>query len=209
VRYSTRLVRIEPAHGHFRVHVETDGRTITETTRKVTVANGFGGNGGPYIPDIPDVLSHHLPKELYARTSEPIDFEALRGKSVAVLGSAASAFDAAAVALERGAPGKFTCVRAARRWLRALPAIRLGLYPGAYDNYGSVPDAIRWQQAIRFRRVGSTPPADAISRAIPRFSSASKRAVARGQASWQAASVHHAARADCVRLRDRRHRIRR
>jgi cation diffusion facilitator CzcD-associated flavoprotein CzcO len=160
VRYGTRLVRIEPADGHFRVHLETDGRTITETTRKVILANGFGGNGGPYIPD---VLSHHLPKELYAHTSERIDFEALRGKSVAVLGSAASAFDAAAVALENGAREVHLFAR--RKTLAALPVIRLRLYPGAYDNYGALPDALRWQQAVRFRREGSTPPADSISRA--------------------------------------------
>ena len=146
--------------GHFRVHLESDGRAITETTRKVILANGFGGNGGPYVPD---VLSRDLPKELYAHTSERIDFEALRGKSVAVLGSAASAFDAAAVALENGAREVHLFAR--RKTLAALPVIRLRLYPGAYDNYGSLPDALRWQQAVRFRREGSTPPADSISRA--------------------------------------------
>jgi cation diffusion facilitator CzcD-associated flavoprotein CzcO len=41
----------------------------------------------------------------------------------------------------------------------------LRLYPGAYDKYGALPDALRWQQAVRFRREGSTPPADSISRA--------------------------------------------
>ena len=41
--------------------------------------------------------------QLYAHTADAIDFAALRGKSVAVIGGAASAFDAAAVALEAGA----------------------------------------------------------------------------------------------------------
>ncbi len=160
VRYGTRLVRIEATGGHFRIHLEYNGRAVTETTRKVILANGFGGNGGPHVPD---VLSHNLPKEFYAHTSERIDFEALRGKSVAVLGSAASAFDAAAVALENGAREVHLFAR--RNKLAALPVIRLRLYPGAYDNYGSLPDAVRWQQAVRFRREGSTPPADSISRA--------------------------------------------
>ncbi|MBV8923892.1 MAG: NAD(P)/FAD-dependent oxidoreductase, partial [Bradyrhizobium sp.] len=91
VRYGTRLVRIEPVQDCLRVHLESGGRAFAETTRKIILACGFAGNG-PYIPD---VLSHNLPSELYAHTSERIDFEALRGKSVAVLGSAASAFDAA------------------------------------------------------------------------------------------------------------------
>lgn len=44
--------------------------------------------------------------------------------------------------------------------------IRTRGYPGAYDNYASLPDAIRWQQALRFRRAGSTPPPDAVARAV-------------------------------------------
>jgi FAD-dependent urate hydroxylase len=162
VRYGTRLARIVPGEGHFRIYLEREGKTTIETARKIILATGFAGNG----PSIPDVLSHTLPKELYAHTSERIDFEALRGKSVAVLGGAASAFDAAAVALEHGAREVHLFVR--RKTLAALPVIRLRLYPGAYDNYASLPDALRWQQAVRFRREGSTSPADSISR-VTRF----------------------------------------
>lgn len=39
-------------------------------------------------------------------------------------------------------------------------------YPGAYDNFGDLPDDVRWHQAIRFRRAGSTAPADAIERVL-------------------------------------------
>lgn len=161
VRYGTRLVRIEPEAGHLRLHLEKGGATRIETTRKVILASGFGGNGGPYVPG---VLARNLPKDVYAHTSETIDFKALRGKSVVVLGSAASAFDAAAVALEAGA--KEVHLFARRDTLASLPVIRIRGYPGAYDNYGSLPDAVRWHQAIRFRRAGSTPPPDAISRAV-------------------------------------------
>ncbi|HLG82371.1 MAG TPA: NAD(P)/FAD-dependent oxidoreductase [Bradyrhizobium sp.] len=159
VRYGTRLARIVPDADHFRVYLEKGGKTTVETTRKIILATGFAGNG-PYIPD---VVSQNLPKELYAHSSEQIDFDALRGRSVAVLGSAASAFDAAATALERGAREVHLFAR--RKVLAALPVIRLRLYPGAYDNYGALPDGLRWQQALRFRREGSTAPADSISRA--------------------------------------------
>jgi cation diffusion facilitator CzcD-associated flavoprotein CzcO len=161
VRYDTRLVRIEPATGHLRLHLEKGGTTRVETTRKLVLATGFAGSGGPYVPD---ALTKGLPKDTYAHTSEPIDFEALRGKSVAVLGSAASAFDAAGVALEAGA--KEVHLFARRDTLASLPVIRIRGYPGAYDNYGALPDSVRWHQAIRFRRAGSTPPPDAISRAV-------------------------------------------
>jgi cation diffusion facilitator CzcD-associated flavoprotein CzcO len=161
VRYQTRLVRIEPSDGHLRLHLDRGGTVTTETTRKVILASGFPSNGGPHIPE---VLSRNLPKDLYAHTSEAIDFEKLRGKSIAVLGAAASAFDAAAVALETGARQVHLFVR--RDKLASEPVIRTRGYPGAYDNYAALPDAIRWHQAIRFRRAGSTPPPDAISRAV-------------------------------------------
>lgn len=159
VRYGTRLARIEPAPGHFRLHLETEQGTTVETARKVILANGVAGNGGPYIPP---VLSDGLPPSLYAHTADPIDFAALRGRRVAVIGGAASAFDAAAVALEEGAASVHLFAR--RAGLAAVPVSRVKGYPGAYDNYGELPDDIRWHQAIRFRRAGSTAPADAIER---------------------------------------------
>ena len=50
VRYRTRLLRIEPAGEHFRLHLETDGGATVETARKVILANGVAGNGGAYVP---------------------------------------------------------------------------------------------------------------------------------------------------------------
>ncbi|MBR1217749.1 NAD(P)/FAD-dependent oxidoreductase [Bradyrhizobium sp. U87765 SZCCT0131] len=163
VRYRTKLVRIEPHNGHFRLHLDVDGELRIETARKVILANGVAGNGGPTIPA---VLSRNLPAHAYAHTSQPIDFEALRGKTVAVIGGAASAFDAAAVALENGAADVHLFAR--RATIAALPVIRLRSYPGAYDNYYALPDALRWQQALRYQRDGSTPPTDAITR-VTRF----------------------------------------
>ncbi|NLS68007.1 NAD(P)/FAD-dependent oxidoreductase [Bradyrhizobium brasilense] len=160
IRYGTRLLRIEPAADHLRLHLERSGVTTIETTRKLVLATGFAGSGGAYVPNALRVL----PKRFRAHTSEKIDFRMLRGLSVAVVGSAASAFDAAAAALEAGARDVHLFAR--RETLAALPVIRIRGYPGAYDNYGSLPDGVRWHQAIRFRQAGSTPPPDAISRAV-------------------------------------------
>jgi len=163
IRYGTRLTRIEPVDGLFRVHLEvSDGkkvRQVVETARKVILANGVAGNGGAYVP----AVLKHLPAAFHAHTSSEIDFAALRGKSVAVLGGAASAFDAAATALEAGAGEVHLFVR--RATLPSVPITRTRAYPGAYDNYFQLPDAIRWAQARRFRRSGSTPPVDAVERA--------------------------------------------
>src|SRR4051794_19548331 len=60
VRYCTRLARIEPAGGdncrHFRLHLEGEGGAAVETVRKVILANGVAGNGGPYIPPVLETL---------------------------------------------------------------------------------------------------------------------------------------------------------
>jgi cation diffusion facilitator CzcD-associated flavoprotein CzcO len=161
VRYRTRLRRIEPADNHFRLHLETETGASIETARKVILANGVAGNGGAYVPA---VLSEALPRRLYAHTADAIEFAALKGKDIAVVGAAASAFDAAAVALEAGAGSVHLFAR--RPSIAAIPISRVRGYPGAYDNYPELPDALRWHQAIRFRRAGSTPPRDAIERVL-------------------------------------------
>ncbi|OKH46228.1 monooxygenase [Calothrix sp. HK-06] len=160
VRYQTKLVRIEPAEGFFRLHLEVNGVPQVETTRKIIFANGVAGTGGANVPSI----LTDLPRNLYAHTSEGIDFAALQGKTVAVLGAAASAFDAAGVALESGA--RTVHLFARRPAIASLPVIRGRGYPGAYYNYPELPDAARWFQAWRFNKLGSTPPPDAIERVI-------------------------------------------
>jgi cation diffusion facilitator CzcD-associated flavoprotein CzcO len=156
VRYDTRLQRVEPADGCFRLHLNSG----VETARKIIVATGFEGSGGLAIPDI----LQGLPRSLWAHTGDDIDFAALAGKDVTVIGGAASAFDAAAVALETGA--KSVRLFARRAQLAATPINRVRGYPGAYDNYYALPDAVRWHQAIRYRRAGSTAPQDAIDRVL-------------------------------------------
>lgn len=169
VRYGTTLTRIEPSGNRFRLHLavrhEHGVERRVETARKVILANGVAGNGRPNI--VAPLAG--LPRSHFAHTYDAIDFAALRGRAVAVVGGAASAFDAAATALEAGAAQVHLFAR--RATLAHLPVTRARAYPGAYDNYPALPDAVRWRQALRFRRAGSTPPADAVSRAtrFPNF----------------------------------------
>ena len=157
-RYGTRLVRIEPAEGYFRLHLE-DG--TTEATRKIILATGFLGGGDKFIPH---VLKHNVPAALYAHTEDAIDFASLRGKTVGVIGAAASAFDAAGLALENGAAAVHLFAR--RDTIAATPVTRARGFAGAYDNYYQLPDADRWSQAVRYFQSGSTPTTDAIERAV-------------------------------------------
>ncbi|MDB5893918.1 MAG: Nucleoside-diphosphate-sugar epimerase [Rhodoferax sp.] len=165
VRYGTRLVRIEPVTrgpiAYFRLHLDIAGRPAVETARKIILANGMAGNGAPFVPG---VLEAAMQAGRAAHTADAIDFTALRGKTVAVLGAAASAFDAAASALEAGAAAVHLFAR--RDHIAATPVSRSRAYPGIYDNYHALPDALRWRQAIRYRRAGSTPPADSVERVL-------------------------------------------
>lgn len=165
VRYGTRLERIEPVVdakvAHLRLHLRVNGQARTETTRKLVLANGVAGNGAPVLPP---GLESAVAAGLAAHTHDTIDFSALHGQTVAVVGAAASAFDAAAVALEAGASAVHLFAR--RDHIAARPVAKPRAYPGMYDHFPSLPDALRWRQALRYRRAGSTPPADAISRVM-------------------------------------------
>ncbi|HUB44851.1 MAG TPA: FAD/NAD(P)-binding protein [Acetobacteraceae bacterium] len=160
VRYCTSLRHIEPIDGCFRLHLNANGQDVVETARKIVLATGFGGYGGAYVPP---VLRDSLPLRCYAHTGGTLDAAAWQGKVVAVIGAAASAFDAAGVALESGAASVHLFAR--RPTIAAVPITRSRGYAGAYDNYAALPDAARWTQALRFRQAGSTPTTDAIERA--------------------------------------------
>ncbi len=88
-------------HGLFAVHTLSvaDHSQHTYYARRVVVANGRDGLGGPYTPQI----AHQVDRRFWAHSADDIDFAALAGKRVAVIGAGASAMDNAATALEQGA----------------------------------------------------------------------------------------------------------
>lgn len=178
VRYGTRLLRIEPADGCLRLHLEAGGRTVTETARKVVLATGLAGSGAPYVPT---VLAG-LPRACLSHAGESIDFDAVRGKAVGIVGAGASAFDAACLALESGAASVHLFAR--RDAIASVPVAQARAYPGAYDNYWHLPDAVRWRQAVRWREAGSAPAPEAVRRA-----SASQRFHLHLAAPWRHAGV--------------------
>lgn len=107
--------------------------------RRVVLATGQEGIGGWWMPD--HVAA--LPATHRAHASEAIDFAALRGKVVAVLGAGASAFDNAAVALEHGAAEVHLFCRRAEpmvvqpyRWLS---------FAGFLRHLHEMPDEWRWR----------------------------------------------------------------
>ena len=106
--------------------------------RKLVLATGQDGTGQWWMPD----FIRALPADRRAHTCEMIDFEPLRGRTVAVLGIGASAMDNAAVALEHGATVDLFCRRAEPnivqryRWLT---------FAGFLKHIGEMPDEWRWR----------------------------------------------------------------
>jgi cation diffusion facilitator CzcD-associated flavoprotein CzcO len=97
VRNGVAALALQPADDHVAVPL-SDGGLLR--ARRVVVATGRGGTGGPYVPDF---VAPALVPDLAAHTASPIDFARLRGARVAVIGGGASAWDNAATALEAGA----------------------------------------------------------------------------------------------------------
>lgn len=160
-RYKTRLIDLEPAGEHLRLHLELgNGDRVVETARKVVFATGMGGSGGPAIPAIFNSLS----RARYAHTGEQIPFARLAGKSVGVLGAASSALDAAATAGESGATEVH--LFSYRSQLNIAPEVRTAQSAGAQDNFHHQTDAVRWKNRIGVERRGANSPLDSVLRAV-------------------------------------------
>ncbi len=100
VENGVRLTKIAPAgHGLDLGLEHTDGREETVAARKLVLATGREGQARPRIPE---PFLPFLGRQV-SHTADEIDFAALAGKDVAVVGLGASALDNAACALEAGA----------------------------------------------------------------------------------------------------------
>ena len=144
----------------FAVRCTRGTETQTLWARRVVLATGIEGSGDWQVPRM---ISENLPKSLYAHTRWEIDFAALRGKRLAVLGAGASAFDNASVALEQGASAVHMFFR--RPSLVNVNAYRWAEFAGFLRHLGDVPDPDKWRFISQILRMGQLPPTDTYKRA--------------------------------------------
>ena len=107
--------------------------------RKLVMATGRDGMGYPSIPG----FMRNVPRKFWAHSADDIDFAALRGKRVAVVGIGASAVDNAAEALEAGAAEVRHLIRR-----QEMPTINKLMGIGSYGftaGFADLPDAWRWR----------------------------------------------------------------
>jgi len=127
--------------------------------RRVVLATGIDGSGEWRVPR---AVREALPARLYAHTRDDIDFEALRGKRIAVLGAGASAFDNAATALELGAREVHLFFR--RPQLVNVNAYRWAEFVGFLKHHADLPDPEKWHFILQILRMGQLPPKDTLAR---------------------------------------------
>jgi cation diffusion facilitator CzcD-associated flavoprotein CzcO len=148
----SKVVAISPLSGGLVVRTMTGDAFFA---RKVILCTGLDGSGRW---EVPSVVADALPKDRYAHTADAIDFEALIGKRIGVLGNGASAFDNAATALEYGAASVSLCLRK-----NTFPRVNVHKWmetPGFLGQYASLPDLQRWRIMRYITSVSQPPPQD-------------------------------------------------
>ncbi|AOJ79017.1 MULTISPECIES: NAD(P)-binding domain-containing protein [Burkholderia] len=152
VHNDTTLVALRPRDdGLLALDLQASGATRTVLARHVVLATGRDGLGGPYVPPV----AQRVPRTRWAHSSEPIDFAALAGKRVGVVGAGASAFDNAGTALEAGAARVDLLFRRAD-----IPRINklTGIgSPGLVHGFAALDDATKWR-FMHYALTSQTPP---------------------------------------------------
>lgn len=124
----------------------------TLLARHVVLATGFDGCGAWHVPSH---IAQAVAPERLNHSNEPIDFAALAGKRVGILGHGASAFDNACVVLEHGAKSVDLCFR--REHIPTVNPHRRLEFAGFLKHFFELDDLTRWS-TNRFFEVHDQPP---------------------------------------------------
>jgi FAD-dependent urate hydroxylase len=138
VRNETEVMSITPSPVGLIVALRGPNGDETLHTRRLVLATGHDGTGDWWMPDYIAALSEHL----RAKAADPIDFAALSGKRVAVLGVGATAGDNAICALEHGAEVHMFCRRPTHRRQQVY---RWCITSGFLRHFSDLDDAWRWR----------------------------------------------------------------
>ncbi len=161
VRNDTEVLAIEGDADAVRVTVRRNGTTETLLTRRLIMATGLLGSGGPRVPQN---LVRNIPADRWAHSSDVIDFARWRGADVGVLGAGASAFDNAITAIENGAANaSLFCRRPELPWLSAKRGLENA---GFMRHFASLPDPYRWQFIKTIVETPIPPPRHTVQRAL-------------------------------------------
>ena len=140
VENETELTSIEEDGGLLRATLFGPGGEHRVHARKIVLATGIEGGG---FWRSPPELVRGLAAEWFAHSADDIDFAALAGKRVAVLGVGPSAFDNAATALEAGAARVDLCFR--RKEIPRVNPLVWMYFSGMLGQFAELDDLARWR----------------------------------------------------------------
>ncbi|QLK63623.1 SidA/IucD/PvdA family monooxygenase (plasmid) [Enterobacteriaceae bacterium Kacie_13] len=150
VRNNVRMTGIEAAGDLIALNLE-GAETGRVYTRRLVLATGRSGLGGFAVPDFLEGID----RRFWAHSADDIDFTALQGKRIAVIGAGASSMDNAATALESGAAGVDLLIRR-----KEMPRINkmTGIgSQGVVHGMHQLSDAWKWKFAD-YTAASQTPP---------------------------------------------------
>ena len=160
----TRLTGIRHPESHggqlLELDIEDGSGSRQLLCRRLVLATGMEGCGGPHVP----AEVRALPKSLWSHSCERRDAGFLAGKTVAVLGASTSGFDWAVAALEAGA-ARVTLLGRSRR-LPRTEVLDWSNFPGFLVGYADLPDEMRWSFARRYFALKPPPTQDQYDRAV-------------------------------------------
>ena len=139
----------------------TDGKSGSNEriyARHVVLATGRDGLGGSYVPEFAERIDHRF----WAHSADDIDFAALAGKRVAVIGAGASAMDNAATALEAGAAAVDMIIR--RREMPRVNKFTGISSQGVVQGFAGLSDAWKWKFMDYVLNAQTPPPRDSTLR---------------------------------------------
>lgn len=155
VKNKQKVTLVEPAGKGLRISI-ADRPAIFAS--KVVFATGRSGFGGLKLPE----FVQNIPKSFYAHTNEEIDFKKFKGKALGILGVGASAFDAAASALEAGAGAVMMLGR--REEIPPVNKLASLSYPGFSLGFFQLPNAAKIEFMQYAFVEGSPPPFESLDR---------------------------------------------
>jgi FAD-dependent urate hydroxylase len=142
VENEVEVVSLELEKNSIQILLKTKNKQTIIHARKVVLALGRDGTGGPRWPKFATFDPIKRKKTVF-HSADDIDFKALKGKRVGVLGAGASAFDNAGEALEAGAAQVVMFAR--RPYMPQVNKSKWTNFPGFLHGYAALDDARRWR----------------------------------------------------------------
>lgn len=136
--HAVERVELHP-EGHLILTVRHQDKIEQVIARRLVLATGRDGLGGPSVPN----FALDIPRHLWAHSADVYDYTSLKGKRVGVIGAGASAMDSAGTALESGAASVDLLIRR-----DDIPRINKGKgagSPGLTHGYAQLADEWKWR----------------------------------------------------------------